>query len=152
MILFSFVSTFLMVVNVLDTPIEGTKPIISLGEVRVRSNAFLKVVFPNGQEAFTRQSFLVGDLEGRVVTQDHFPIEPQVTVDQAQTYFMVSDKGIVLSLDKNYKVVAEGKIIAFSFQNPQDLEPLGSGFFKVTGTSGAPMEIAEPGRFLAVRD
>jgi flagellar hook protein FlgE len=60
------------------------------------------------------------------------------------TGFSIASDGIVQARYSNGQNVAQGQIVLGNFTNPQGLQPLGSGLFAETATSGQPA-VGAPG-------
>ncbi len=49
-------------------------------DMAIEGNGFFQIVQPNGETAYTRDGAFKMDADGRIVTSDGFPLEPEITI------------------------------------------------------------------------
>ncbi|MBR9883886.1 MAG: flagellar basal-body rod protein FlgG [Oceanospirillales bacterium] len=114
-------------------------------DVAINGKGFLQIQQPNGEIAYTRNGQLHLDGEGRLVTSEGYPLDPEITLpDQVQS-FSISNDGrveVVVAGDANPREI--GQLELANFVNPQGLQAIGQNLFVETAASGAP-QTAVPG-------
>lgn len=131
----------------------GTRPVatvrdFSTGNLRSTSNpldvaiegrGFLQVSLPDGGIGYTRAGSLHLSGEGLLVTNDGYPIEPQITIPPNALSVSISKDGIVsVTLSGQSAAQQVGTLELASFQNPAGLAGIGANLFTVTTASGEP--------------
>lgn len=92
--------------------------------------SFFRVRLPDGSFAYTRRGDLRLDATGRLVTYNGLPLDPQVRVP-AEARVEVRPDGSVVAAD-----AVVGRLEVFTFDRPENLEPLGGGLFRESPSSG----------------
>lgn len=117
--------TFQATGNELDLVIEG--------------NGFFQVVQPDGTTAYTRDGGFKLDTQGRVVTSDGYPMEPELTIPAEATQIAIGQDGTVsVQLPGQTTMQEIGQIQLASFVNPSGLSSIGKNLFEATAASGDP--------------
>ena len=108
-------------------------------DMAIEGAGFFQVTMPDGQVAYTRAGNLHMNSEGLLVTNEGYPIQPQITIPQNATSVSISKDGIV-SVEIQGQTAAQevGTIELAAFQNPSGLKALGSNLFLNTTASGEP--------------
>jgi flagellar basal-body rod protein FlgG len=108
-------------------------------DMAIEGAGFFQVTMPDGQVAFTRAGNLHLNSEGLLVTNEGYPIQPQITIPANATSVSVSKDGIV-SVEVPGQTAAQevGTIELATFQNPAGLKAIGSNLFLNTTASGEP--------------
>lgn len=128
--------------------LEGTEKNFSEGnpkttnrqlDVMIQGNGFLQVEKPDGTTAYTRNGALSVDSEGKLTTQDGYPITPQITVPPETTSISISRDGVVEANVSGQDQPQElGEIELATFINPTGLSSAGDNLYLQTQSSGEP--------------
>jgi len=102
---------------------------------------FLRVRLPDGSFAYTRRGDLRFDGTGRLVTFGGLPLDPEIRMP-ADTRVEIRPNGTVVAADDGTETVV-GRLELFTFDRPENLEPIGGGLFRESAASGP----ARPGGF-----
>lgn len=123
--------TFKQTDNPLDIVIEG--------------EGFFQVLLPDGSVAFTRDGAFKKDGEGRVVTSDGFPLEPEVLIPSDAVSINIGSDGTVSVLRSGIdEPQTVGQIELARFINPAGLRSMGRNLMAATVASG-PAIVGTPG-------
>jgi flagellar basal-body rod protein FlgG len=107
-------------------------------DVAVEGDGFFQVLLPNGLIAYTRSGDFKLDRDGRFVTSDGFPLDPQVTVPDDTTAVTVGTDGTVSVQVAGQSASQEiGNLELVKFLNPAGLQAIGRNLFLETDASGA---------------
>ena len=106
-------------------------------DVAIEGRGFFQILQPNGAIAYTRAGNYQRDQEGRVVTQDGFPLEPEIIIPQ-------DARQVQVGLDGTFSVLVGeetlptpiGTVQLARFINPAGLAPLGKNLYSPTAASG----------------
>ncbi len=96
--------------------------------------SFFRVRLPDGTYAYTRRGDLRLDGDGRLVTFDGLPLDPEIRVPPGARVEIRPD-GSVVAEDGGEPL---GRLEVFTFDRPENLEPLGGGFYRESAASGPP--------------
>jgi flagellar basal-body rod protein FlgG len=111
--------------NPLDMAIEGA--------------GFFQVTKPDGTVGYTRAGNFNLSPEGKIVTSDGMPLQPEISVPEGATSVTIGADGTVSAqLPGESSTTELGKIELARFVNPSGLAALGNNLFAETGASGAP--------------
>jgi flagellar basal-body rod protein FlgG len=114
-------------------------------DVAISGRGYLQVSMPDGTTAYTRAGNLGTDADGRLVTEDGYPIEPAITVPNEAIAISISRDGIVEATLQGQTAPQQlGQIEMAAFVNPAGLEAIGDNLFLETAASGSP-QTATPG-------
>ncbi|MGD9210076.1 MAG: flagellar basal-body rod protein FlgG [Desulfobacteraceae bacterium] len=106
-------------------------------DMAIEGDGFFQVLQPNGEIAYTRSGSFKIDNEGRIVTSDGFPMEPEIVLPQDSIAISVSTDGIVSALLAGESTPVEvGNIELARFINPAGLDNIGRNLFLPTDASG----------------
>jgi flagellar basal-body rod protein FlgG len=109
--------------NTLDLAIEG--------------DGFFQIQQPSGEIAYTRAGTFKKDSQGRIVTSDGFPLQPEITLPQNVLSVTVGVDGTVsTTLPGQQQAQQAGTIQLVRFINPAGLQSLGRNLFLPTQASG----------------
>jgi flagellar basal-body rod protein FlgG len=123
--------TMLVTNNPLDVAIEG--------------NGFFVVQQNDGNPAYTRAGALKTDAEGRLVTPEGLPLDPQITIPADAVSVSIAANGTVSATLKGETSPVElGQIAIATFVNPAGLDAQGHNLFTATAASGE-AQVGEPG-------
>ena len=123
--------TFRETENPLDLVIEG--------------DGFFRVLLPDGTVAYTRDGAFKKDSQGRIVTSDGFPLEPEIIIPDDAVEVSVGTDGTVSVVQLgDTEPITIGQIELARFVNPAGLRSYGRNLFLATAASGPPIE-GQPG-------
>ncbi|MCC7495232.1 MAG: flagellar basal-body rod protein FlgG [Fimbriimonadaceae bacterium] len=106
-------------------------------DVAIEGNGFLPVVLPGGGTAYTRDGGLKLDTQGRIVTADGYPLEPELTIPAEAMEVAIGQDGTVsVKLPGQDAMQEVGQLQLASFVNPSGLESIGRNLFSGTPASG----------------
>ena len=109
-------------------------------DLAIEGDGFFQILLPNGLIAYTRSGDLKIDRDGRIVTSDGFPIDPQVNIPDDTTSVTVGTDGTVSVQVAGQPAPQEiGNIELVKFLNPAGLQAIGRSLFLETDASGAPI-------------
>jgi len=110
-------------------------------DLAIDGGGFFQILRPNGEIAYTRAGALKLDSQGRIVTSDGFPLEPEIVIPTDALSISVGTDGIVSVLQPgNVNSQQIGQIRLVNFANPAGLSGLGRSLFQPTTASGDPIE------------
>jgi flagellar basal-body rod protein FlgG len=105
----------------------------------VEGEGFFQIVEPNGEIAYTRSGAFKLDSEGRIVTSEGYPMEPEITIPSDTTQITISSDGRINATEPGSAVPTEaGQIELARFSNPGGLKAIGKNLFEETASSGVP--------------
>ncbi len=111
--------------NLLDLAIEG--------------KGFFKVTMPDGTVAYTRSGAFKLDSEGRLVTSDGYPVDPEIVIPPEATSITISSDGTVsVTIPGQVSAQEVGRLELADFVNPAGLKAIGKNLFLPTAASGDP--------------
>jgi flagellar basal-body rod protein FlgG len=106
-------------------------------DMAIEGSGFFQITQPNGEVAYTRAGSFKIDSEGRVVTSDGFPMEPEITIPTDTTSISIGSDGIISVLQAGDDQPTEvGTVELARFTNPAGLESIGRNLYLPTGASG----------------
>jgi flagellar basal-body rod protein FlgG len=109
-------------------------------DLAVEGDGFFQVLQPSGDIAYTQAGNLKKDSQGKLVTSEGFPIQPEITIPQDAISLTIGVDGTV-SVGQPGTLTAQqiGTIEMARFVNPAGLESLGRNLFRPTQASGDPI-------------
>jgi flagellar basal-body rod protein FlgG len=114
-------------------------------DVAIEGVGFFQILQPNGAIAYSRAGNYQKDQQGRIVTQDGFPLEPEIIIPQDTRQVQIGLDGTVSVLvGEDPLPTPIGTIQLARFANPAGLTPLGKNLFAPTAASGNPV-VENPG-------
>ncbi|MCZ6474643.1 MAG: flagellar basal-body rod protein FlgG [SAR324 cluster bacterium] len=106
-------------------------------DVAIEGVGFFQILQPNGAIAYSRAGNYQRDAQGRIVTQDGFPLEPELIVPQDARQVQIGLDGTVSVLVGEETLPTPiGTLQLARFVNPAGLAPLGKNLFSPTAASG----------------
>jgi flagellar basal-body rod protein FlgG len=110
-------------------------------DVAVRGEGFFRVQLPDGRSAYTRDGSFELDAEGRVVTQDGYVVDPQITVQADTKSIAINAAGVVTGITPGNPLPQQlGQLQLSRFINKTGLESIGDNLYVQTASSGAPID------------
>jgi len=106
-------------------------------DAAIEGPGFFQILQPTGAIAYSRAGNFQKDQNGRIVTPNGFPLEPEIVVPQ-------DARSVQIGLDGTVSVLAGedplptpvGTIQLARFSNPAGLTPLGKNLYSATAASG----------------
>ncbi|HUO21034.1 MAG TPA: flagellar basal-body rod protein FlgG [Caulobacteraceae bacterium] len=115
-------------------------------DVAIQGAGYLQVQLPSGETAYTRAGNLSVNNSGVLVTDQGYPILPQITIPTGATNITISQSGLVSATVPGSSTPSNlGQLQLASFINEAGLEGLGDNLWQVSGASGAAV-VAQPGQ------
>lgn len=109
-------------------------------DIAIEGDGFFQVLMPDGTINYTRDGAFKRDGEGRVVTSDGFPIEPEIIIPEDAVEVMIGADGTVaVMLTGDNEPQSIGMIELARFVNPAGLSSFGRNLYQATAASGAPI-------------
>ena len=107
-------------------------------DLAIQGRGFFQVTMPSGEIGYTRAGNLSVNNEGVIVTEDGYPVEPQMTVPSDATDIIVSKSGQVQVTQPGQTEPSEiGQLTLATFVNEPGLQAIGDNLFLESGASGA---------------
>jgi flagellar basal-body rod protein FlgG len=106
-------------------------------DVAIEGIGMFQILQPNGAIAYSRSGNFQRDQQGRVVTQDGFPVEPEIIVPQdARQITIGMDGTVAVQVGEESLPTPVGALQLARFANPAGLSPLGKNLYIPTVASG----------------
>jgi flagellar basal-body rod protein FlgG len=132
----------------------ATQRIFSQGDMRQTGNqldlsieggGFFQVTKPDGNIGYTRTGSFKRDSQGRVVTSDGYPLEPEISIPPDAEVVVIASDGVVSVKQAGQASPTEvGQVQTANFVNPAGLLSLGRNLAEETVASGAAV-VGNPG-------
>lgn len=109
-------------------------------DIAIEGSGFFQVLQPNGETGYTRAGTFKVDSEGRVVTSDGFPLEPEMSIPAESLSVSIGTDGTVSILQAGETEPSEiGTLQLVRFPNPAGLKSIGRNLHLPTKASGDEM-------------
>jgi flagellar basal-body rod protein FlgG len=109
-------------------------------DMGIQGPGFFQVMRPNGELAYTRAGAMKLDNQGRIVTSDGFPIQPQISVPNNATSVTIGSDGTVTATEAGTTAAVNlGQLQLATFTNTDGLNSLGQNLYEATASSGQPL-------------
>jgi flagellar basal-body rod protein FlgG len=106
-------------------------------DLAIEGDGFFKILRPNGEYAYTRNGSFKIDSDGRFVTPEGHPMDPEISIPEDTREITISSDGIVSVTQGESNIPTEiGSIELAKFMNPGGLRPIGQNLFLATEASG----------------
>ena len=106
-------------------------------DIAIEGSGFFQILQPNGSIAYTRAGNFQKDQNGRIVTQDGFPLEPEIIVPQDARQLQIGlDGQVSVLVGEDPLPTPVGTIQLARFANPAGMTPLGKNLLSPTLASG----------------
>ena len=109
-------------------------------DLAIEGDGFFKVLVNGSQIAYTRAGAFKLDQDGRVVTANGYPLQPEFTVPAETQNIVVTENGHMAALDKEGNDLAAVDIPLYTFINPSGLKGIGRNLYLETKASGTATE------------
>lgn len=114
-------------------------------DLAIDGQGYLEVTLPSGASAYTRDGALKRNADGVIVTNDGYPVVPEIVIPtDARSISINGDGEVYAYYDEAAEAQLLGQFTLAGFTNPKGLEAAGSNLFKETEASG-PSLVAPPG-------
>jgi flagellar basal-body rod protein FlgG len=111
----------------------------------IEGDGFFQVLLPDGNVAYTRDGAFKKDSQGRLVTSDGFPLEPEIVIPNGAASISVAADGTVTAiLNGQDEPESIGTIELARFVNPAGLRSWGRNLYLPSAGSGEAM-VGTPG-------
>jgi len=111
----------------------------------IEGDGFFQVLLPDGTIAYTRDVTFKKDSQGRLVTSDGFPLEPEIVIPNGAASISVAADGTVTAiLNGQDDPETIGRIDIARFVNPAGLHSWGRNLYLPSAGSGEAM-VGTPG-------
>ncbi|RLB02365.1 MAG: flagellar basal body rod protein FlgG [Deltaproteobacteria bacterium] len=108
-------------------------------DLAIEGKGFFKVTMPDGTVAYTRSGAFKLDSEGRLVTSDGYPVDPEIVIPPEATSITISSDGTVsVTVPGQVSAQEVGRLELADFVNPAGLKAIGKNLFLPTAASGDP--------------
>jgi flagellar basal-body rod protein FlgG len=108
-------------------------------DMAIEGEGFFQVTRPDGTIGYTRAGNFNLSAEGKIVTSDGLPLQPEISVPEGATAVTIGVDGTVSAQLPGETAATElGKVELARFVNPSGLQALGGNLYAETAASGAP--------------
>jgi flagellar basal-body rod protein FlgG len=108
-------------------------------DLAIEGRGLFQIAMPDGTTGYTRSGAFHLDADGRLLTAEGNPLQPEITIPPNATSVSISRGGIVsVSIAGQSASQQIGTIELATFQNPAGLLALGGNLFAATTASGDP--------------
>jgi flagellar basal-body rod protein FlgG len=109
-------------------------------DIAINGDGFLRIVLPDGSYAYTRDGALKLASDGRFVTADGDPIDPEISIPEGVTEIMIATDGTV-SVNVAGEVDPQelGSLEIVRFTNASGLKAIGRNLLVESPASGEPI-------------
>ncbi len=106
-------------------------------DVVIEGDGFFQVLMPNGNTGYTRDGSFKLDSQGRLVTSDGFPLDPEITIPAEATSISIgSDGSVTVMVPGQTAPQPAGQIQIAKFPNPGGLTNIGRNLLQPSAASG----------------
>jgi len=107
-------------------------------DLAVQGRGFFQIQLPNGDTGYTRDGTFQLNADGQIVTNDGYPVLPNINVPNNAVDVSINTSGEVLvKLDGQVSYSNVGQIQTALFANDAGLESIGSNLYLETPASGS---------------
>jgi len=109
-------------------------------DVAIEGKGFFQILQPNGETAYSKAGSFSQDSQGRIVTADGYPLQPEITIPDDTLSVTIGSDGTVSVLQPGSTTPSEvGNIELATFANQAGLKAIGRNLFIPTTASGDPI-------------
>ena len=106
----------------------------------IEGDGFFQVLMPNGETAYTRDGSFKLDAQGRIVTSDGYPLQPEIAIPTEATSISVGSDGTISVTIPGQNAPQEvGQLQIVKFINPAGLTSIGRNLLTQSAASGDPV-------------
>lgn len=130
----------------LGTRLAATQKIFTPGDIQATGNkldvmiegeGFFEVRLPSGDTAYTRDGSFKKDSQGRLVTSDGYPVQPDITLPAEAKEISIGEDGTVSATIAGQSAPQDcGQIQLVKFLNQSGLQSQGRNLYSKTDASG----------------
>jgi flagellar basal-body rod protein FlgG len=114
-------------------------------DIAIEGNGYLEVTLPSGAAAYTRDGGLKRNAEGMIVTNDGYPVVPEIVIPPEARSVSINAGGEVFAyFDETAEAQQLGQFTLAGFTNAKGLEAMGNNLVMETEASG-PSLVTNPG-------
>jgi flagellar basal-body rod protein FlgG len=114
-------------------------------DIQIEGQGFFPIQLQDGQIGYTRDGTFKKDTNGKIVTSNGNPLQPEITIPPNASSIDISATGQVSVLVGNARDPQNiGQIELVNFVNPAGLKAIGKNTFIPSGASGLPQQ-GQPG-------
>ena len=107
-------------------------------DLMIDGEGYFQILMPSGETAYTRAGNFSVDDQGRLVTDDGYVVQPQISIPTDATDVSVSKTGqVAVTQDGVTTPTVVGQLQVATFVNKAGLEAIGDNLFLESGASGA---------------
>ncbi len=109
-------------------------------DLAIEGEGFFQILQPNGDIAYTRAGGFKMDSDGRIVTSDGYPMEPEIAIPIDAVSIAIGSDGTVSVLQPGgIEPAVVGNIDLVRFINPPGLNSIGRNLMLESAASGDPI-------------
>ncbi|AEG15329.1 flagellar basal-body rod protein FlgG [Desulfofundulus kuznetsovii DSM 6115] len=108
-------------------------------DVAIQGKGFFRVQLPGGEYAYTRNGRFTVSSDGRLITEQGYPLEPEIILPPEYQSVTLHSDGRVTIINNDRQEEA-GRLTLYSFPNPAGLAARGDSLYLATAASGEPDE------------
>lgn len=109
-------------------------------DIVIEGEGFFEVLKPDGTVAYSRDGSFRQDSDGRLVTADGYPLQPEIYIPEDATSVSITSDGTVSAQIAGQPESNQlGQISLVNFTNPAGLNSSGRNLYSETVSSGQPM-------------
>jgi flagellar basal-body rod protein FlgG len=114
-------------------------------DIAIEGTGFFQILQPNGAIAYSRSGNFQKDQNGRMVTPNGFPLEPEIIIPQDTRQVQIGlDGQVSVLVGEDPLPTPIGTVQLARFANPSGLTPIGKNLYLTTAASGNPV-VENPG-------
>lgn len=114
-------------------------------DIAIEGSGYFEVELPAGQSGYTRDGGFKRSADGLIVTNDGYPVAPEITIpDDAKSISINADGEVYAYFNDSVEAELLGQFTLVGFSNAKGLEAIGNNMFLETEASGVPF-VADPG-------
>jgi len=107
-------------------------------DLAIEGDGYFRIARPDGTTGYTRAGNFHLSNEGKIVTGDGMPLQPEIQIpDGAQSVTIGSDGTVSVTLQGQAEAQQVGQIEIARFINPAGLQAVGSNLYLETAASGS---------------
>ncbi|MBU1229170.1 MAG: flagellar basal-body rod protein FlgG [Proteobacteria bacterium] len=105
-------------------------------DISIEGQGFFKLN-QNGNDVYTRAGNFKLDNNGRIVSANGYPLQPEFTVPANTANIVITERGHIAAMDKAGTELAGADLTIYNFVNPAGLNAQGRNLYTETDASGA---------------
>ncbi len=110
-------------------------------DIAIQGEGFFQVQLDSGEVAYSRDGSWKRDANGTIVTDDGYPLQPNITIPNDTTEVVVGLNGTVSVRQAGSQVLNQiGQVQITRFANVAGLESIGRNLYVETPASGTPVQ------------